>query len=144
MKDRYATLLSVYAPTLPSDSESKDSFYQALDEALCRILKNDKIFLLGDFNARVGQNSGIWKGVLGRHGIGQTNSNGMKLLTLCSEHSLTITNTIFQQKAKYKASWMHPRSKHWHLIDYAIVRHCDIKDVLITRAKVQNAGQIPA
>lgn len=133
-KNRFATLLSVYAPTLPSDTEVKDSFYQSLDEALHRIPKTDKILLLGDFNARVGQSDRIWKGVLGRHGIGQANSNGMRLLTLCSEHNLTITNTIFQQKTKYKTSWMHPRSKHWHLIDYVIVRRCDIKDVLMCRA----------
>ncbi|KAJ4942915.1 hypothetical protein JOQ06_005427, partial [Pogonophryne albipinna] len=109
VKNRFATLLSAYAPTLPSESEAKDSFYQSLDEALRRIPKNDKIFLLGDFNARVGQNSSIWSGVLGRHGVGQ-------------------------QKAKYKTSWMHPRSKHWHLIDYVIVRRSDIRDVHITRA----------
>ncbi|KAJ4935415.1 hypothetical protein JOQ06_016948, partial [Pogonophryne albipinna] len=72
------------------------------------IPKNDKMVLLGDFNARVGQNSSIWSGVLGRHGVGQ--------------------------KAKYKTSWMHPRSKHWHLIDYVIVRRSDIRDVHITRA----------
>lgn len=35
---------------------------------------------------------------------------------------------------KYKNSWMHPRSKQWHLIDYFIVRRRDIRDVLITRA----------
>ncbi|XP_076128077.1 uncharacterized protein LOC143109310 [Alosa pseudoharengus] len=134
VKNRYATLLSVYDPTLPSDSESKDSFYQTLDEALHQIPKNDKILLLGDFNASVGKNSVIWKGVLGRHGVGQANSNGMRLLTLCSEHNLTITNTIFQQKTKYKTSWMHPCWPHWHLIDYVIVRRSDIRDVLITRA----------
>ncbi len=133
-KKRHATLLSAYAPTLPSENEAKECFYQALDEALFRIPKSDKILLLGDFNARVGQNNRIWSGVLGRHGIGGVNENGMRLLTLCSEHNLTITNTIFQQKAKYKTSWMHPRSKHWHMIDYIIVRCNDIKDVLITRA----------
>lgn len=35
---------------------------------------------------------------------------------------------------KYKNSWMHPRSKQWHLIDHVIVRQRDIRDVLITRA----------
>ena len=54
-KNRFATLLSVYAPTLPSDTEVKDSFYQSLDEALHRIPKTDKILLLGVFNGRVGQ-----------------------------------------------------------------------------------------
>ncbi|KAK0151713.1 Craniofacial development protein 2 [Merluccius polli] len=134
VNNRFATLLSAYAPTLPSDNETKDRFYQSLDEALCKIPKTDKIFMLGDFNAQVGQNSRIWSGVLSRHGIGHAKSNGMRLRTLCSKHSLTITNTIFQQKAKYKASWMHPRSKDWHLIDYIIVRHSNIRDVLITRA----------
>lgn len=71
---------------------------------------------------------------MGRHGVEQVNTNGLRLLTLCAEHNLTITNTLFQQKAKYKTSWMHPRSKHWHLIDYIIARHADISSVLLTRA----------
>ncbi len=101
-KKRYATLLSAYAPTLPSENEAKECFYLTLDEALFRIPKSDKILLLGDFNARVGQNNRIWSGVLGRHGIGRVNANGMRLLTLCSEHNLAITNTIFQQKASIR------------------------------------------
>jgi hypothetical protein len=116
----YATLLSAYAPTLPSENEAKDCFYPSLDEALHRIPRNDKIFLLGDFNARVGQNNRIWSGVLGRHGVGQVNENGMTLLTLCAKHDLIVTNTLILQKNKYKTSWMHPRSKHWHLVDYVL------------------------
>lgn len=92
---------SAYASTLPSENEAKEGLYQALDETLHRIPKSDKVLLLEDFNTRVGQNYRIWSGVLGRHGIGRENENGMRLLTLCSEHNLTITNTIFQQKAKY-------------------------------------------
>ena len=34
----------------------------------------------------------------------------------------------------HKTSWMHPRSKHWHLIDYVIVRRRDFNEVQITRA----------
>lgn len=68
--------------------------------------KPNEILLLGNFNGCVGQNNGIWREVLGKHGVGQSNSNGMRLLTRCSEHSLTITNTIFQQKTKYKKTWM--------------------------------------
>ena len=34
----------------------------------------------------------------------------------------------------HKTSWMHPRSKHWHLIDYVIVRRRDLNEVQITRA----------
>lgn len=31
------------------------------------------------------------------------------------------------------STWMHPRSKHWHLIDYVLVRQRDLRDVLHTR-----------
>ena len=62
------------------------------------------------------------------------NENGLRLLTLCSEYQLVITNTLFQLKNKFKTSWQHPRSKHWPLLDYIIVRQADRKEVRVTRA----------
>ncbi|XP_076041913.1 uncharacterized protein LOC143025789 [Oratosquilla oratoria] len=41
---------------------------------------------------------------------------------------------MFQLQNKFKTTWMHPRSKIWHLLDYVIVRRNGIKDVKITRA----------
>ncbi|CAG5042491.1 unnamed protein product [Parnassius apollo] len=61
------------------------------------------------------------------------NSSGQLLLSFCAQLDLAITNTMFRLPAKYKATWMHPRSKHWRLIDYAIVRQKDISQVLVTR-----------
>ncbi len=65
--------------------------------------------------------------------MGSCNDNGCLLLELCAEQQLSITNTIFQQKDSLKTTWMHPRSKHWHLIDYILVRQRDLKDVFHTR-----------
>ena len=62
------------------------------------------------------------------------NSNGLLLLSKCAEHELCITNTVFRQADKFNTTWMHPRSKQWHLIDYIIVRQRDLQDVCITRA----------
>ncbi|XP_033105074.1 uncharacterized protein LOC117107484 [Anneissia japonica] len=62
------------------------------------------------------------------------NSSGEFLLTLCTEHQLAITNTFFNHKPAHKNSWMHPRSKHWRLIDYIIIRQRDLVDILDTRA----------
>ena len=62
------------------------------------------------------------------------NSSGLRLLSLCSELGLAITNNFFQLRDMHKTSWMHPRSKHWHLIDYVIVRRRDLNEVQITRA----------
>lgn len=131
--NKYIHLISVYAPTLPSPDEEKTKFYYELNQVLSKIPAADKILLLGDFNARVGRDHGAWNGVLGRHGVGKCNSNGLDLLTVCAEHDLTITNTNFRLPEKFKTTWMHPRSKHWHLLDYVIVRKRDLGEVLITR-----------
>ncbi|XP_049869331.1 uncharacterized protein LOC126369082 [Pectinophora gossypiella] len=131
---KYIHLISVYAPTLPSPDEEKAKFYFELKQVLNKIPSADRIILLGDFNARVGKDHGAWDGVLGRHGVGKCNDNGLDLLTLCAEFDLTITNTCFRLPEKFKTTWMHPRSKHWHLLDYVIVRKRDLSEVLTTRA----------
>jgi len=133
-KGRYMTLLSVYAPTLTSDESSKDRFYDNLRSTLRTVPPEDKAALLSDFNARVGTNHLIWNGVIGKHGVSNVNSNGLRLLNLCSEFDLIINNTLFQQQNQFKTTWMHPRSKHWHLLDHVIVRRSERRDVHLTRA----------
>ena len=90
----------------------KEAFYRDLHSLLQQVDSKDKLCMLRDFNARVGQDFELWKGVLGRHRIGNCSDNGPLLLELCSEHQLVITNTLFQQKDRFKATWRHPRSKH--------------------------------
>ena len=126
---KYATLFSVYAPTLQAVPAEKDKFYSEFRRVLRNTSVDDKVIILGDFNARVGQDAVAWKGVLGRHGVGNCNDNGRLLLEFCMEQQLVVTNTIFQQKGSLKTTWMHPRSKHWHLIDYVLVLQRDLQDV---------------
>uniref|UniRef100_UPI00398F4583 craniofacial development protein 2-like n=1 Tax=Pristiophorus japonicus TaxID=55135 RepID=UPI00398F4583 len=132
-RNQCATVISVYAPTLNAMDEAKEDIYSNLETSLSRVPAGDKLILLGDFNARVSKDTALWGGVIGREGVGKANSSGTLLLTKCLEHELLITNTLFRQRDKYKASWQHPRSKHWHLLDYVIVRARDRKDVRITR-----------
>ncbi|KAI8501811.1 hypothetical protein Bbelb_202230 [Branchiostoma belcheri] len=129
-----ATFISAYAPTMTNPEEVKDKFYEDLEALIMDVPKGDKLVILGDFNARVGTDYQTWDGVLGRNGIGKCNSNGHLLLKTCATHDLVITNTIFRQPNRNKTSWMHPRSKHWHLIDYVIVRRRDRQDVRVTKS----------
>ncbi len=127
-------LISAYAPTLTNPEDVKDRFYEDLETLLSSVNRSDKLILLGDFNARVGRDSAAWEGVIGKSGVGKCNSNGMRLLESCSSYGLIITNTIFRLLNRKKSSLMHPRSKHWHLIDYIIVRKKDRQDVRVTNA----------
>lgn len=123
------------AMAVNSLDEDKETFRATLDKVLSDITKEDKIPLPGDFNARVGKDHQLWKGTLGREGVGNVNSNGVLLLSKSAEHELVVTNTLFRQRNRLKTSWMHPRSQRWHLIDYGIFRARDRKDVNITRAR---------
>ena len=127
------TMLSIYAPTMTQSAENKEKFYEELRNFLYSVPRQDKLILMGDFNARVGNDIESWKGVLGSHGIGKMNSNGLLLLSLCQEFQLAITNTMFRLKNIHKGTWMHPRSNTWHMLDYVIVRQQHMVDVRITR-----------
>ena len=131
---RHATIISAYAPTMSNPEEVKDKFYEDLEALITAVPREDKLVILGDFNARVGTDYQAWEGVIGRHGVGKSNSNGHLLLKTCAAYNLLITNTIFRLANRNKTSWMHPRSKHWHLIDYVIIRRRDRKDVRVTKA----------
>ncbi|XP_047483378.1 uncharacterized protein LOC125035191 [Penaeus chinensis] len=116
------TLISAYSPTMTNPENIKDKFYEELDALIAAIPQLEKLFILGDFNARVGTDHQTLEGIIGRHGNGKCNSNGLLLLKLCETHDLTLTNTLF------------PRSRHWHLFDYVITRKRDVQDVRETRA----------
>ena len=125
---RHATIVSAYAPTMTNPDEVKDKFHDDLDSVISAAPRTDKHILLGDFNARVGTDHQTWERVIGSEGVGKCNSNRHLLLRKCAEHELLITNTVFRLP-----TWMHPRSKHWHLIDYVIMRRKDRQDVRVTK-----------
>ena len=130
----HMTLISTYAPTLDADEDVKNQFYQQLNDTILQVPPRDKLLVLGDFNARVGRDHPLWENIIGKEGVGNCNSNGLLLLGLCAENNLVITNTLFRLPNRYKTTWQHPRSKHWHMLDYIIPRQCDRKDVRVTKA----------
>ena len=129
-----ANILSVYAPTLCSSAETKDVFYEELESTIKEIPATEHLYLLGDFNARVGTDYESWPRSIGHFGVGKPNENGQRLLELCSYHDLCITNTFFSTKPNHRVSWRHPRSDHWHQLDLVITRRPSLNCVLSTRS----------
>ena len=132
--DRFLSLINVYAPTMAYSDEAKESFYQDLAKIVDNVSEADKLLILGDFNARVGKDHSTYEGVIGKFGKGNKNSNGDLMLNFCTQRGLCITNTFFLQPEKNFFTWMHPRSKHFHLLDYIVTRKADLTDVLLTKA----------
>ena len=90
-----ANIFSVYAPTLCATAEAKDAFYEELEAKIREIPQKEDLFLLGDFNARVGSDHNSWPRCIGHFGVGKLNENGQRLLELCTFHGLCITNPFF-------------------------------------------------
>ena len=128
------SLISAYAPTLTSSAEAKDKFYDDLDTLIREIPEQEPVFLLGDFNARVGADHSSWPTCLGQFGVGRMNENGQRLLEFCCHHDLCVTNTFYDAKPQHKVSWRHPRSKHWHQLDFVLTRRRDLGSVKLTRS----------
>ncbi|CAH3018689.1 unnamed protein product, partial [Porites evermanni] len=106
---------------MTSPEEFKEKFYNNLREVLWRAPCTDKLIIAADFDARVGKED-KWPCVIGPRGVSKCNSHSELLLGLSSEHNLVITNTISKRKKHHKTTWMQPRYKHWHLLDYMTVR----------------------
>nr|VZI12819.1 unnamed protein product [Spirometra erinaceieuropaei] len=131
---KFATIISAYAPPMSSpDAAARDKFYEDLHALLATVSKADKLIAFGDFNARVGTDHTSWRGLLGPHGLRGSNDNGL-LLRTCAEHRLILTNTFFCLPEREKATWRHPRSRQWHLLDYVLVQRRDQRDMLVTKA----------
>ena len=77
---KFVTFVSAYAPTMTNPDEVKDKFYEDLNALISNVPTNDKLIILGDFNARVGCDSESWDGTIGKHGVGKCNSSGLLLL----------------------------------------------------------------
>ena len=81
----------------------------------------------------MGTDHQTWEGVIGSEDVGKCKNNGLLLLRTCAENELLITDTVFRLPTRRKTTWMHPRAKHWHLIDYIIVRRKARQDVRVTK-----------
>ena len=85
------TVIQVYAPA----SNTEEQFYEDLQDLLELTPKEDVLFIIRDWNAKVGSQE--TPGVIGKFGLGVQNEAGQRLIAFCQENALVIANTLFQQ-----------------------------------------------
>ena len=87
-------VIQAYAPTSNAEEAEVEQFYEDLQDCLELTPKKDVLFIIGDWNAKVGSQT---PGVTGKFGLGVQNEAGQRLIEFCQENALVIANTLFQQ-----------------------------------------------
>ena len=88
-------VIQVYAPTSNAEETEVEQLHEDLQDLLELPPQKDVLFIIGDWNAKVGSQE--TPGVTGKFGLGVQNEAGQRLIELCQENTLVITNTLFQQ-----------------------------------------------
>ena len=112
------TVIQVYAPTTNAEEAEVELFYEDLQDLLKLTAKRDVLFIIGDWNAKVGSRE--TPGVTGKFGLGVWNEAGQRLIEFCQENTLVIANTLFQQHKSRLYTWTSPKGQHGNQIDYIV------------------------
>ena len=98
------------APTSNTEEPQVEQFYEDLQDLLELTPKEDVLFIIGDWNAKVGsQETPV---VTGKFSLGVQNEAGQRLIEFHQENALVIANTLFQQHKRRLYTWTSPDGQH--------------------------------
>ena len=112
------TVIQAYAPTSNDEEAEVERFYEDLQDLLELTPKKDALFMIGDWNAKVGSQE--TPGVIGKFGLGVQNEAGQKLIEFCKKNALVIVNTLLQQHKRRLYTWISPDGQHQNQINYIL------------------------
>ena len=104
------TVIQVYAPTSNAEEAEVERFYEDIQDLLELTHPKDGLFIIGDWNAKVGSQE--TPGVTGKFGLGIQNEAGQRLIEFYQENTLVIANTLFQQHKRRLYTWTSPDGQH--------------------------------
>ena len=129
------TVIQVYALTSNTEEAEVERFYEDLQDLLELTPKKDVLFIIGDWNAKVGSQETTR--IPGKFGLGMRNEAGQRLIEFCQENAVVIANTLFQQHKRRLYTWTSPDGQHRNQIDYIL---CSQR----WRSSIQSAKTIPS
>ena len=83
-------VIQAYAPTSNAEEAEVKRFYEDLQDLLELTPKNDILFIIGEWNAKVGSQE--ITGVTSKFGLAVQNEVGQRLTEFCQENALVIAN----------------------------------------------------
>ena len=112
----YITVIQVYALISNAEEAEVELFYEDLQDLLELTHKKDVLFIIGDWNAKVGSQE--TPGVTGTFGLEVWNESGQIPVEFCQENTLVIANTLFQQHKRRLYTWTSPDGQYQNQVDY--------------------------
>ena len=134
-------MVQAYVPTNDTMDEEKDEFYNQLQNTVSSCNKNDMIVVMGDLNAKVGNNNTNREDVMGKFGVGVMNGNGERLRDFCNANGFIITGTIFPYKDIHKLTWRSPDGRTVNQIDRVLVNG-NIRASISDTGKAAGVGKV--
>ena len=112
------TVVQVYALTSKAEEAEVEQFYEHLQDFLEPIPNKDVLFIIGDWNTKVGSQE--TPGVTGKIGHRIGNEAGQRLTEFCQENTLVIANTLVQQHKRRLYTWTSADGQHRNQIDHTL------------------------
>ena len=109
-KPFHITVIQVYVLTINTEEGEVECFHEDLQDLLQLTPKKDVLFIIGDWNAKVGSQE--TPGVTGKLGLGVQNEAGQRLIEFFQENALVIAKTLFQQHKRRFYTWTSPNGQH--------------------------------
>ena len=103
-------VIQAYAPSNNTEEAKVEWFYEDLQDLLELTPKKDVFVIIGDWNAKVGNQE--TPGVTCKFGVGVWNEAGKRLIGFYQENALVIANTLFQQHNRRLCTWTSPDGQH--------------------------------
>jgi endonuclease/exonuclease/phosphatase family metal-dependent hydrolase len=114
-------VLNVHETSEDKIDESKDSFYEELEQVFNHFPKFHMKILLGDFNAKV-ERENIFKPTTGKESLHQdSNDNGVRLVNFATSKHLVVKSTMFPHRNIHKYTWTSPEGKTHNQIDHVLI-----------------------
>ena len=115
------TVLDVHEPSEEKSDESKDSFYEELDQVCEHFPKYYMKFLLRDFNSKVGREN-ILKPTIRNESLHQDrNDNGVRIINFATSENLVIQSKMFPHRNLHKYTWTSSDGKTHNKIDHILI-----------------------
>ena len=125
-------VVNVHATSEEKSDESKDSFYEELEQVFDHFPKYHMKILLGDLNAKVGREN-IFKPTIGQESLHQDiNDNGVRLVNFATSKNLMVKITMFPHRNIHIYIWTSPDGKTHNQIDHILIGrrwHSSVLDV---------------